>query len=393
MNDIVAAEVSRLEDALLRMCPFRQWAIFQVTFPDESNLDLDIHHGLTPGGDERVVYTILQASVPTTLWHDRTGDRIPWSTSIVRLRSTTAAASVTLMLGVLASDAIVDPLATPEDDEGNPLQLFPGAVGADGQFTAYLTSDGPSSAFSTNQLGPALELLSPGDAEKDWAIVADTTWGGTDNPRLAFVSKRDGTGAANTNFAMALMSDAADTAGRFYLVPDGSASGQLYIGDDTQIDGTSNYRVTDVNTKDLDVTNGLTERGRTVKSGEWTAVAFSAGNFTGSGAMTWTVASGDQTTYAYTLHGKTMTLAFALYNTTVGGTPDYYLQIAIPGGFTAARTMGGLFDSLDNSVPRLASWLVQTSGTVVLLSRADITVWTAATDTTNTVGTISFEIA
>jgi hypothetical protein len=386
MNDVTAAEVSRLEDALLRMCPFRKWDIRQVTFPDTPNTDLDLFHDLQPQADERVAYMVLQASAPTIVYHDRTPDRFPWSSNICRLRASTATVSVTLLLATVASDVVVDPLSTPVDDEGAPLQLFPGAVGAVSQFQAALISDGPSSAFSSSVLGPALELTSPDDAEKDWAIVADTTWSGTNNPRLAFVCKRDA--GNNTNFGLAFSSDAADTADTLYVIPDG-ANGLLHLGDGTgAITGsTTAYLWESVNCRTLRVTGSATLPGVA-----WTAVSFNAGNFTGSGSMTWTLASGDQTTFAYRQDGKTLFLAFDLNTTTVGGTPDLDLQIAIPGGFTAARQMGGSFDAVDNGVNRLGRWIVQAAGTLILLRRADAANWTASTDNTALTGTILFEI-
>lgn len=64
-------------------------------------------------------------------------------------------------------------------------------------------------------------------------------------------------------------------------------------------------------------------------------VTFAAGNFTGNGSMTWTVASGGQASFWYSIVGKTLTVNFSISGT-VGGTPNTALQIAIPGGFTAA---------------------------------------------------------
>lgn len=83
---------------------------------------------------------------------------------------------------------------------------------------------------------------------------------------------------------------------------------------------------------------GLYDQGRSTAIGEWTSVAFNAANFTGSGSMTWTVDSGDQAQFAYTIVGHTMTLNVALNTTTVGGTLSNVLKIKIPDGFTAATT-------------------------------------------------------
>jgi hypothetical protein len=57
--------------------------------------------------------------------------------------------------------------------------------------------------------------------------------------------------------------------------------------------------------------------------GEWVNVPYVAGNFTAGGAMTWTVTSGQQVTYVYTVINKTMVLCFNIEGTTVGGDSEY----------------------------------------------------------------------
>lgn len=65
------------------------------------------------------------------------------------------------------------------------------------------------------------------------------------------------------------------------------------------------------------------------------AVAFAAGNFTGNGAMTWTVILAGQSTFTFSITGKTLTVWFNISGT-VGGTPNTAVQIALPGGFSGA---------------------------------------------------------
>lgn len=75
----------------------------------------------------------------------------------------------------------------------------------------------------------------------------------------------------------------------------------------------------------------------TVALGTWTNRTFSAGNFSGSAAMTWTVGSGSVTEDRYELLSPT-TLVYQFYiaaNTTIGGTVNPTLQITIPNGYTA----------------------------------------------------------
>lgn len=142
----------------------------------------------------------------------------------------------------------------------------------------------------------------------------------------------------------------------------------------------------------LAVTGGYLERGRTTPMGEWIAVAFSAGNFTGSGSMTWTVEVGDQVTYRYTLNGKTMTLSFWINATSVGGTPDTQLRIAIPGGFTAAQSMSGVCKIVDNGTPEFAEWAVSAAGSTVNIGRNTGGNFTASTNNTYARGTAIFEV-
>lgn len=74
----------------------------------------------------------------------------------------------------------------------------------------------------------------------------------------------------------------------------------------------------------------------------WTTPTFNAGNFTGSASMTWTVEAGDVQTYSYMIIDKTMLLTIAINTSTVGGTADYALKVAIPASKTAAAYGEGL---------------------------------------------------
>lgn len=135
-------------------------------------------------------------------------------------------------------------------------------------------------------------------------------------------------------------------------------------------------------------------RGAASSDGQgWTAVAYASGNFTANNAMTWTVDSGDQTTLAYRLVGKTLTVAFTIATSTVGGVPSTFLQITIPGGFVAAKEVwNALGITLDSGVGIGAGVGVQAGGTLMLLRKFDGTNWTASVNTTYTYGEIIFEV-
>lgn len=87
----------------------------------------------------------------------------------------------------------------------------------------------------------------------------------------------------------------------------------------------------------IEASRGFRERRRAFNMGEWIPAPLAAGSFTGSGAMTWTVAPENIETYAYTVIGKTMTVSWFIAGSAVGGRTDEALQIAIPGGFLPNR--------------------------------------------------------
>lgn len=144
------------------------------------------------------------------------------------------------------------------------------------------------------------------------------------------------------------------------------------------------------------VAGALRERGRSVALGDWTAVAYSAGNFTTSGATAWTVDAADQVAFSYTLVGKTMVVSFQLDNTSVGSGAPAALQIKIPGGFTAAKslTVAGFFDNGTGSGLSTGAIYVQTGSTFIFLQLLPlgIATWATTTNLTHVRGSILFEI-
>lgn len=124
----------------------------------------------------------------------------------------------------------------------------------------------------------------------------------------------------------------------------------------------------------------------------WTVPAFSAGVFTAGGAQTWTVASGDVANFRYRLVGKTMTLAFSLDTTTVGGVANPLLQITIPGGNTAAAPFNNSIHVNDNGTHVAGVASTSTGDTHIYLSKLDFSNFAAAANTTGIYGEITFEI-
>lgn len=124
--------------------------------------------------------------------------------------------------------------------------------------------------------------------------------------------------------------------------------------------------------------------------GQWTAVPYSAANFTAN-AGTWTVDAGDVVTYAYTLVGKTMWLNFYLSATSVVAPLPAELRIALPGGATAAQvTVAPGLSVFDGSAYRVGS-LVTAVGSAYVSLRLDpagTATWPATTNATTVGGMV-----
>jgi len=143
---------------------------------------------------------------------------------------------------------------------------------------------------------------------------------------------------------------------------------------------------------DLKAGDQLFERARTVALGEWANQAFSAGNFTASGSMTWTVAEADQDTFRYTLIGKTMIVDASIVTTTVGGTPSTALRITLPASATAASAASTACSVRDNGTFSVGWAEVAASGTYISIYLAAQGNWAASTDATDVRLQIAVEI-
>ena len=128
--------------------------------------------------------------------------------------------------------------------------------------------------------------------------------------------------------------------------------------------------------------------------GFWIKPAYNAGNFTGSGSMTWTVEVGDVTTYQASLIGKTMTVVWKLDATSVGGTPSTGLYILVPGGYAAKTAAFAPAYVVDNGGAAVWSSAHIAAGQSVI--GIDKTLaggnWSASTNATYIYGEITFEV-
>lgn len=128
----------------------------------------------------------------------------------------------------------------------------------------------------------------------------------------------------------------------------------------------------------------------------WTTPAYSSGDFTANGSMTWTVDAGDVTTYQYIVIGKMMTVNWVLNTTTVGGTPNSLLYLKIPGSYVSAKaTQGAIFQCYDNDTTAQCFSDVTAGGTLIRIFKyvsSGSNNWSLATNTTYIYGSITFEI-
>lgn len=163
-------------------------------------------------------------------------------------------------------------------------------------------------------------------------------------------------------------------------IPHASSTTQLGVTSGFTFDGTT-----------LAIPNGLKERGRTTGVGEWVSVAHDGANFTAS-AGSWTVASGDQVTFGYTLVGKTMTVSFVLNTTSLSGTPAS-IRITIPGSFVSAKAEVSMCRVNDNGTERIALVSTTAGGTLltITLTAAGVN-FSASTDNTSVQGQMTFEV-
>lgn len=99
-------------------------------------------------------------------------------------------------------------------------------------------------------------------------------------------------------------------------------------------------------------------------AGEWTVVAFNAGDFTAS-AGTWTVVGGNVLTLRWMRVKKTLWLSFAIVNTNVSNA-GVTLRIALPGGATVAATTYNYCRAIDAGAAEVVSVAVAPVGQTFL---------------------------
>lgn len=207
-------------------------------------------------------------------------------------------------------------------------------------------------------------------------------------------------GAADVTFT----GFAGGIAGRVVLIKNKSASSRLRIATQHTDSSEANRCINPsafsqdlgVGGSALLVYDGVASRWNVelISAGAPITVAFSAGDFTASGSMSWTVGAGDVTTFTYVQVGKMLHIHFYIVSTTVGGTPSTELRITIPGGYTSAKVALNTIQAGDNGSVGVGAVLVAASGTVLrcFKSMTSADNWSAATDATFVAGQVTIEI-
>lgn len=124
----------------------------------------------------------------------------------------------------------------------------------------------------------------------------------------------------------------------------------------------------------------------------WTTPAYSAGNFSAGGSMTWTVDSSDIGAYKYAILGKLMVVIFKFYSTSVAGTPSLDLILKIPAAKTASGTNNSVIFISDNGSFGTGMVEINPGETIIHFYKTAITNWTASTNNTSVLGQIVFDI-
>lgn len=142
-------------------------------------------------------------------------------------------------------------------------------------------------------------------------------------------------------------------------------------------------------------TTGLWERGRTAGVGEWAAVTFAAGNFTGN-VGTWTLIAANQVSFTVKRVGTSVTVNYSFQNTNVGAGSSQ-LRIQVPASIvTGGRFTNRCSRAVDAGVASDARCVADASVSInqLLLIKVDGTNWTAtAGNDTLIEGQIDYEAA
>jgi hypothetical protein len=113
------------------------------------------------------------------------------------------------------------------------------------------------------------------------------------------------------------------------------------------------------------------------EQGGWITPPFVAGDYFGSGGMTWAVTSGQVARAAYYLRGKTMQLQVRVIGATIGGTLTALLARVLPAGFTSNGNSAGSYSATNGAVATAPLWAASANTVVFAPTTPSTTSWVA----------------
>jgi hypothetical protein len=325
------AELERLEDALLRLCPSRQFQIRQVTFPTTVGQSLDITHTLRPERAEFIDWVVIQSMYPCLVYQP-TGE--PFGEGYVRLACTQPGAPITLLLMVTAEVPNRAPLVGSSLNSALTAYQYPEFhIGG-----ASLRTFGNGNLAVDSWSGPALVLSHLGI---EWQVGLDANAGDPTNHALVFHDQIAEEAVAELRYQ--------NSGYHLQPAPNHNSTATINLGQDA-----TDERWDTAYVKNLNTTNGTFEQGRSVAAGVWQAYTP-----TWSGATTNPTLGNGALSGRYMLIGDTVTfhirLAIGSTTTLATGAWIFTLPVTKVGAYIEAL---GTFVAVNDGVAALTGEVV-----------------------------------
>lgn len=223
---------------------------------------------------------------------------------------------------------------------------FEGEVAANSETPAYLVVL-QQMAASDGIVGPAVSLGVGGDtSDLGFHLISDAAGFGGFGAFARLALGPEGIRVSNGWAALLTQSKLGAVADEWWLLPANGGTGKLHIGD-TSGGGSgygSGFRAGQISCSAIDLVGGFTWDGELAFEPQ--TYTYAAGNFTGSGSMTWGVDNADQN-LKYSINRGVLILWVYIINTDVAGTASNELRIALPGGVLAAGGSCGIISIRD----------------------------------------------
>jgi hypothetical protein len=112
-------------------------------------------------------------------------------------------------------------------------------------------------------------------------------------------------------------------------------------------------------------------------------VPYNANDFSGNGAMTWTVEAGDIVSFRYGIQGKMLFVSLFIVTSSIAGVLDSTLQIKLPGGYIASKDTARIPCVLtDNATWGIGSCWIQVGQNLIKTTKIPISNFLNSVNTT-----------